>query len=153
MSEYKIEDNVKPPQPKMGNPLKYPFDKMGVGQSFRVAILEDPTGAKIRKAASSYHRRHPEYRFRVAVDKCGADSGWRVWRVDGSEVMARKTLAYPRSFSAADIAEMEAKRKAAAMKHADDEDDNGQAEYERQKAADLAELRAEKVSAARKEVV
>lgn len=46
-------------------------------------------------------------------------------------------------FSKSDVAEMEVARKAVVTAPTTDEDDNGQAEYERDMAASLSELRAE----------
>lgn len=81
MSNYKIENGINLPKITGGTALKYPFNKMDVGQSFWIPVDEDPTGMRIRTAASAYYRRHPDYRFRVASVGSGGAPGWRVWRV------------------------------------------------------------------------
>lgn len=95
VSEIKIEHNIPRPESlSEGKLLKYPFNKMAVGESFRVPLEDDPTGTKTRSAASGYHRRHRDYRFRVSADR---ESGWRVWRV--ANPSPEKTSIFPPKFS------------------------------------------------------
>lgn len=67
-----IERGVPVPQMRTGRPAKYPWDKMGVGDSFSVS---GKTLNGIRSTAR-YHANRLGREFRVATD----GSGVRVWR-------------------------------------------------------------------------
>ena len=86
---------------------------MEIEQSFWVPESEDPSGSKVRCAASAYARRHREYCFSVTASMSGDRPGWRVWRV---EVIGSTDPTDPTYFSKADIAEMRKKRSDVARK-------------------------------------
>lgn len=55
---------------------RYPFSKMEVGDSF---TLGESYYKRVRSAASTFSKRHPEYKFVARMDDSGET--FRIWRV------------------------------------------------------------------------
>ena len=75
---YEIENNVPVPELSYSRKLKYPFEKMEVGQSFKVE------GKNPASAVSQQNKRNPDKRFIVRRE----GESFRVWRVE-PEVIQR----------------------------------------------------------------
>jgi hypothetical protein len=72
MSDYKIEKGIKIPKNSKGVGLKYPFDKLKVGDSFAVGIDEMD---KAKRTAYLYARRHG-----IKIETRAIEGGARIWR-------------------------------------------------------------------------
>lgn len=91
----------------------------------------------MRLAAYSCAYMHKAFRYQFAESTKKGVPGHRIWRVSNGPTESGHLPNRPLVRDVVGVAP-------AAAPTVDDEDDNGQAEYERQKAAGLAELRAEK---------
>lgn len=69
--QFKIEKGVEFPQGEFGRRLKYPFDKLEVGESF---VAAEP---HMGSAAREYGMRHNK---KFAIRK--VSEGYRCWRVE-----------------------------------------------------------------------
>lgn len=86
---YPIEKNVPMPLPKVRktvaaggrtrSTLKYPLDKMKIGDSFFVSKAE--CKGNPHSKIQMYLARHPELMFSVRKEKKEKVDGWRVWRI------------------------------------------------------------------------
>jgi len=87
-SMYEVEKNVQVPDRRYSARIKYPFEKLEVGDSFFVPFSEivatNPDHA-MRSAARSHSKRHPPKKFTVrhilADSEKGTSEGYRFWRV------------------------------------------------------------------------
>lgn len=85
---YEIEKKIEiPPRGVRTTRRKYPFNKLGIGDSFFVPIEElsyskDPSSL-VSSAASVYGRRKGgKFVTRQVLNENGEVSGYRVWRID-----------------------------------------------------------------------
>lgn len=65
----KIMSGSLPPAPRVGRPLKYPFDTLKAGEFFFVPSEEYEGGASVRAMrtlVSRRHHSHPDVRFSVS---------------------------------------------------------------------------------------
>lgn len=69
-----IDRNVPLPKRSTGRPRTYPFDKMGVGESFEIPHNKH---SSVRQCAFSYGKRNKK---KFAIRRVDADT-FRCWRV------------------------------------------------------------------------
>jgi hypothetical protein len=73
--KYQIVKGIEVPKFAPGRKLKYPFDKMEVGDSFEVEDM--PSRQKVRVATLAYAKKHKvKFTVRQWQDK------WRCWRIE-----------------------------------------------------------------------
>jgi hypothetical protein len=91
MSEFNLDDHVPIPTDFHTTGTKYPFEEMGIGQSFFISPeYEDESvkrlGNRIAQARQSYQKRLAkqgnEVRFTQRLWTEDGIAGYRVWRVE-----------------------------------------------------------------------
>lgn len=85
MANFEIESNVEIPKRRHnggGRTSKYPFARMEVGDSFVVDYQErgdSPERAcrRVRQAANTFRKSHPDRQFIARIDEDGEPRCWR----------------------------------------------------------------------------